>query len=96
MKAYIWDEIQPLCVYRAKVERYVDTFDKELISDPAGRRSQYYTRFVNGLPEDYAEFVNLSIPAKCQDINKALEACLRFQSAKKRNTTTKPAFGLCL
>ena len=95
MKAYIWDEIQPLCVYRAKVERYVDTFDKELISDPDGR-SQYYTRFVNGLPEDYAEFVNLSIPAKCLDINKALEACLRFQSAKKRKTTTESAFGFCL
>ena len=30
MKAYTWDEKQPLREYRAKVERYVDTFDKAL------------------------------------------------------------------
>ena len=88
MKAFVWDEVQPLRVYLAKVERYVDTFDKELIKDPAGRKSQYYTRFVNGLPADYAEYIVLSMPAKCLDVSKALEACLRFQSAKKRKTST--------
>ena len=86
MKAFVWDEVQPLRVYLAKVERYVDTFDKELIRDPEGRKSQYYTRFVNGLPADYAEYIVLSMPAKCLDVNKALEACLRFQSTKKRKT----------
>ena len=87
MKAFVWDEVQPLRVYLAKVERYVDTFDKELIRDPEGRKSQYYTRFVNGLPADYAEYIVLSMPAKCLDVNKALEACLCFQSANFSNPT---------
>ena len=80
----MWDEIQPLRTYWAKVESYVDTFDKELIQDPEGRKSQCYTRFVNGLPEDYAEYIVLSMPAKCLDVKKALEACLRFQSVKRQ------------
>ena len=84
MKAYTWDEKQPLREYRAKVERYVDTFDKDLGDNPASRRSLYYTRFVNGLPDEYSEFITLSMPAKCTDINKALEACLRFQNIRKR------------
>ena len=84
MKAYTWDESQPLRVYRAKVERYVDTFDKDIGDNPTSRGSMYYTRFVNGLPDDYSEYIMLSMPAKCTDIGKALEACLRFQNIKKR------------
>ena len=84
MKAFKWDERMSLQDYRAKVERLVDTFDKEMASMPAIKKIQYYTRFVNGLPEDYIEFLGLNLPSKCTDIQKALEACERLQSTKKR------------
>ena len=86
MKAFVWDEVQPLRVFRAKVEWYVDTFDKVIANNPAAKKVQYYLRFVNGLPSDYYEYIILSMPSKCTDINKALEACLRFQSMKKRKS----------
>ena len=86
MKAFVWDEVQPLRVFRAKVERYVDTFDKVIANNPTAKKVQYYLRFVNGLPSDYYEYIILSMPSKCTDINKALEACLRFQSTKKRKS----------
>ena len=84
MKAFQWDERMSLRDYRAKVERLVDTFDKEMASMPAIKKIQYYTRFVNGLPEDYREFLGLNLPSKCADIEKALEASERYQSTKKR------------
>ena len=92
MRAYVWDEVEPLRVYRAKVECFVDTFDKDVGGDATSKKSLYYTRFVNGLPEDYADYIMLSMPTKCTDINKALEACLRFQNIKKRKSG-KPEVG---
>ena len=86
MRAYVWDEILPLREYKARVERYVDTFDKVIAESPAALQNLYYSRFVNGLPEDYNNFIVLGLNSKKADINKALEACLRFQSSKKKQT----------
>ena len=84
MKAYVWDEVIPLREYKARVERYVDTFDRDIVESPDALRNMYYSRFVNGLPYDYNEFVVLGLSSKKADIDKALEACLRFQSSKKK------------
>ena len=92
MKAYIWDEIQPLQHYRANVEQYVDTFDKDLCNNSSAKKSLYYTRFLNGLPEDYSDHVTLSLSTDCMDIADALEACLRFQNFKLRRYS-KPKIG---
>ena len=84
MKAFMWDEVMPLRDYRAKVERLVDTFDKELANNEVGRKKQYYSRFVNGLTDDYYDFLQLNMPSKSTDLDKAMDTCLRFQNLKKR------------
>ena len=82
MKALMWDEHnQTLQAYCAKVMRCVDTFDKEIATTVAAKRSNYYLRFVNGLPNDYNEQVRVSCTK--ENIDKALGICIRFQGVKK-------------
>ena len=92
LKAYVWDEKNvPLQNYCAKVKRYVDTFETEMAECPAALKGQYYLRFFNGLPEDYQGQVTLSLTAKSQDIEKAMDVCLRFQSFKKNQNKKETA-----
>ena len=84
LEAYLWDEKRvPLWNYCAKVKRYVDTFETEMAECPAALKGQYYLRFFNGLPGDHQGQVTLSLTAKSQDVEKAMDVCLRFQSFKK-------------
>ena len=90
-KAYMWDEANvSLQSYAAKVKRYVDTFDPDLAHCPAAKYSAYYTRFYNGLPDDYAEHVKMSMPSGKDDIDKALDICIRFQAVKRMKAQGKP------
>ena len=93
-RALLWDENKmSLQSYCAKVRRYVDAYDEELADYPAAREVQYYSRFVNGLPEDYMLNVTLNMPSKCQKLEKALEICSRFQIYKKSITQSHPEVG---
>lgn len=84
LRAYKWDEHNvPLKTYCVKVKRDVDTFDSEIAECPKALKAQYYLRFFNGLPEDYQGQVTLSLTAENQDIDKAMDVCLRFQAYKK-------------
>ena len=95
LKAYVWDEHNvSLQTYSAKVKRYVDTFETDMSDCPKALRGQYYLRFFNGLPEDYQGQVTLSLTAKNQDIDKAMEVCLRFQSFKKNKGKKEEAAGV--
>ena len=88
-KAYKWDEENvSLQTYCAKVQRYVDTYDTQLIGTAGGRQQQYYTRFLYGLTDEYMEYVRLSMPPKSMDINKALDLCIRYQNVKKAKATS--------
>ena len=83
MKAYMWDEAKvSLQAYCAKVKRYVDTFDNDIVETPTARAAQYYLRFVNGLPDDYLAQVKMSSKTT---IEKAMDICIRFQGLKKSN-----------
>ena len=64
--------------------RYVDTFDKDIAITVAAKRAYYYLRFVNGLPGDYNERVMMS--STTEDIDEALDICIRFQSVKRSKT----------
>ena len=64
MRAYVWDETLPLREYKPRVECYVDTFDKNIAESPAALQKMYYSRFVNGLPEDYNNFIVLGLSSK--------------------------------
>ena len=95
LKAYTWDEHNvSLQTYAAKVKRYVDTFETEMADCPSALKGQYYLRFFNGLPEDYQGQVTLSLTSKQQDIEKAMEVCLRFQSFKKNKGKKEVAAGV--
>ena len=94
LKAYSWDEhTQSLQSYCAKVKQLVDSFETELIDCPAAKKAQYYLRFVNGLPEDYMEHVKLSLPSKCNDVEKAKDVCIQFQSCKRIRTENQSEVG---
>ena len=86
MKAFMWDEIQPLSLFCAQVEQYVDAYEKELADVPEAKKTQCYRRFVCGLPDDYADYISLHMPSKCVDIEVALELCQRFQRFKHRSS----------
>ena len=95
LKAYTWDEHNAsLQTYAAKVKRYVDTFKTEMADYPSALKGQYYLRFFNGLPEDYQGQVTLSLTAKQQDIEKAMDVCLCFQSFKKNKGKKEVAAGV--
>ena len=90
MKAYLWEEGKvSLQSYAAKVKRYVDKYEVEMAGCDAAVKYQYYLRFVNGLPEDYAEQVGMSMPSNCHDLNKALDVCVRWQAIKKKKNCGK-------
>ena len=80
----MWDEVNvSLQTYCAKVQRYVDTFDTHLADCPPAKQQNYYSRFIAGLPDDYNDYVRLSMPPKSADIVKARDLCIKFQSIKK-------------
>ena len=84
LRAHKWDEHNvPLKSYYAKVKCDIDTFDSEIADCPKALDAQYYLRFFNGLPEDYQGQVTLNLTAENQDIDKAMDVCLRFQNFKK-------------
>ena len=83
-KAYMWDEANvSLQTYCAKVQRYVDTFDTHLADCPPAKKQNYYSRFIAGLPDDYNDYVRLSMPPKSADVVKARDLCIKFQNIKK-------------
>ena len=81
---YMWDEYnESLNTYCSKVKRYVDTYDDDIAGIPEAVRNRYYSRFVAGLPEDYQDRVRMSISFKKQNVDRALDVCIRFQTLKK-------------
>ena len=90
MKAYMWEEDKvSLQSYAAKVKRYVDKYETEMEGCTPAVNYQYFLRFINGLPEDYAEQVGMSMASNCHDMSKALDICVRWQTIKKKKTNTK-------
>ena len=90
-KAYKWNEDNTsLQTYCANVQRYVDAYDTYLT--PAARQQQYYTRFVCGLTDEYAEYIRLSMPPKSTVVNKALDLCIRYQNVKKYKEAAQPNY----
>ena len=84
LKAYPWDEDkQSLQNYCARVKCLVDKYEKGMANCPAARKAHYFLRFVNGLPDDYVEHIKLSLSPKCNDVDKARDVCIQFQSVKR-------------
>ena len=83
LKAYMWDERnQTLQSYCAKVKHLVDTFETEMVGFPKAIKAQYFLRFINGLPDDYAQHIKLSLPPNSTDIDKAMDVCTQWQFCK--------------
>ena len=88
-KALMWDEgKESLQSFAAKVRRKVNTYDAELAVTDTAKAINYCTRFMNGMPEDYIQHLNLNMPTKNQRIEKALEVCVRFQAYKRTAAST--------
>ena len=82
-KAYVWDEQkESLTTYCSKVKRYVDTFDTDIAQIPEAVQNQYYIRFFNGLPPDYQDQVRMGTTSKKQNVDRALDICIRYQAVK--------------
>ena len=79
LKAYVWDENEEsLTTYCSKVKRYVDTFDSDLAGVPEAKRNQYYIRFLSGLPDDYQKQIKMGTSSRKQNVDRALDVCLRY------------------
>ena len=93
-KALMWDEYgETLQSFLAKVKRKVNTYDSDIATTDEARAANYNTRFVNGMPEDYINHLNLNMPTKKQKVEKALEICVRFQAFKKSKNQGKAEVG---
>jgi len=86
--AYKWEAGVDLQTYYTNVMKYVDKYDTEIASCPAAVSHQYYTRFLNGLPEEYKAQVHLSLPTSKEDIHKARDICQKKQSLKESSSVS--------
>ena len=90
LKAYVWDESkESLTTYCSKVKRYVDTFDSDIAGVPEAKRNQYYIRFLSGLPTDYQKQIKMGTSSRKQNVDRALDVCLRYHSIKKEGGDKK-------
>lgn len=86
LRAYVWDEAkESLHTYCSKVKRYVDTFETDLVDGSKAKLDQYYIRFVSGMPEDYQKQIKISMPMNKQNVDRAYDASLRYQSIGRGN-----------
>ena len=93
-RALMWDEQgESLQSFLARVKRKVNTYDADIAKTEEAKAVLYATRFMNGMPDDYINHLNLNMPSKNQKVEKALEICVRFQSFKKGENTTKSEVG---
>ena len=81
--AYRWEDDVPLQTYYSNVINRVNRYDVEIRDCPAAQKVAYYTRFLNGLPDDYRQQVYISLTTKKENIEHALEICKKFQSVKE-------------
>ena len=90
LRAYVWDESkESLTTYCSKVKRYVDTFETDIADVPQAKSNQYYIRFFSGLPTDYQKQIKMGTSSKKQNVDRALDVCLRYQSVKKEGNDKK-------
>ena len=93
-KALMWNEgNESLQSFASKVKRMVNIYDAELAVTNAAKANNYCTRFMNGMPDDYIQNLNLNMPSKNQRLEKALEICVRFQAYKRSATPTRGEVG---
>ena len=85
---YRWEAGVDLQTYYTNVMKYVDKYDTEIASCPAAVSHQYYTRFLNGLPEEYKAQVHLSLPTNKEDIHKARDICQKKQSLEESSAVS--------
>ena len=94
MMAYMWDEHgQSLQSYCAKVKRLVDSFETEMADCPKAKKAQYYLRFINGLPKDYKEHIRLGLSSDFNNVDKARDVCIQFQTCKRIREKEKTDVG---
>ena len=60
---------------------------------PAAKKAAYFLRFVSGLPSDYIQHVKLALPANSNNVDKARDVCMQFQSCKRLQTEGKAEVG---
>ena len=90
LQAYQWKEgTESLQTYCTNVKQKVDKHEPELAGHTTALRSQYFLRFVSGLPEDYKDQVQLAVSAKRADVEKAMDICTRFKSVKDKGNKTE-------
>ena len=82
LQAYKWDEVVPLHVYKGNVTRFVNKFDIEIRNNPGALRSNYFTRFVGGLPKDYKKFLDQQLYEDKQTVEHAVRAAQKFLGIK--------------
>ena len=93
-KSLMWDEEnESLQSFSTKVKRMVNINDAEFAVTDAAKANNYCTRFINGMPDDYIQNLNLNMPSKNQRLEKALEICVRFQAYKRSATPTRGEVG---
>ena len=90
-KAYKWDGIEPLHVYKGNVMRYVDKYDEDLRGLTKPLRKAYFNRFLAGLPTDYHDFVDQQLYDENRIVENALKSAQKFQGMKERRSKEEQA-----
>ena len=60
---------------------------------PAARKAQYYLRFVNGMPDDYIDYLRLSLSPDCNSVEEARDVCIQYQLCQRNRSKKIPEVG---
>lgn len=77
----------PLPVYKAKVIQYVNRYNKAIVNDGEAYRMALYTRFVDGLEEDWRQYIEDSIPYGKEKLENAYSQALKYEAKLSKSGT---------
>ena len=84
MDAYKKPAEMSLQVYRANIIGLVHKYSPILIHDKKAYNQELYNRFVNGLPKDWKDYLDESIPFEKENLEAAYSQAVKYESLKER------------
>ena len=70
----------PLPVYKARIIQYVNRYDKAIVNDEEAYRMALYNRFVNGLEEDWRQYIEDTVPYGREKLDNAYSQALKYEA----------------
>ena len=91
-----WDGEEPLFVYVNKIKLSTKTLDPEVCENENLFNREVYKRFLAGLPPDFRTYVEMGMPPRSHDIQKATERAEKYSDILLKYDGRPPLAGWAL